>query len=158
LQDSDQTGAVSFWTLQEFTRVGRSPWYALQQHTPEGIDRQYTGFKHEMDTLAQALGVTPRMLPATGEAEFWRTLGFDLTKVREPHTDCGVDRGSIVGVAAHAIVQEISPQNLVAHNRHDLERSPAAGKRVAIEYSHGRDSVRDTPLHELGPKAKGLGR
>lgn len=63
-------GDGSVWTLQEFTQVAGKPWYALQQHSDAGVQRQYTGFDHEMTALCRTLRVTPERLPPTTEEEF----------------------------------------------------------------------------------------
>lgn len=59
-----------FWTLQQFTTVAGQPWYALQQHSDGGVERQYTGYEHEMTALCRKLRVTPQVLPPTTEEEF----------------------------------------------------------------------------------------
>lgn len=129
MRDSNHAAAGFFWTLQEFARVGRSPWYALRQHTKTGIERQYTGFKHEMETLAKALGIVPRLLPETTEARFWSST-----------------------------MQEITPKRLVAHGKHLVERPPDIGTNVVAQHSNRRGSVMDTAARELAAKARGRGR
>ena len=151
--------AGSFWTLQEFIRMGSNAWYALQKHTESGIERQYTGFKHEMDNLARAMGVTPKSLPPTTEQHFWRTYNFDeQPRMREPHTDSGIYRGLIIAITANSVIQELTAKNFIAHNAQDLDRVPARGQHIRIHYSHGRGTVNDTPLRELAARVRGLGR
>lgn len=156
---SDHAAAGSVWTLQELTIVGRHPWYALPQHSITGIALQYTGYQHELDDLARARGVVPRMRPPTNADYFWRTYGVDeRPKMCEPHKDSGTYRGLIVGVTANSIIQEIASKHRIAHNAHDLDRSPVRGERVVVHYSNGRGAVKDSPLREFAGKSRGLVR
>jgi len=36
------------------------------------VERQYTGYAEELAELARHLGITPEVLPATTEADFFR--------------------------------------------------------------------------------------
>jgi hypothetical protein len=53
------------WTLQEFARVAGHPWYALQQQSDAGVERQWIGYRYEMDRRAAQLGVTPEVGAST---------------------------------------------------------------------------------------------
>jgi hypothetical protein len=80
----------TLWTLQKFTTVAGRPWYALQQHSDSGVERQYTGYKHEMDALCRELRITPELLPPTTEEEFLKRAGGDLPEDprRSPEGRC----------------------------------------------------------------------
>jgi hypothetical protein len=73
---ADDTGAL--WTLQQFTEVAGKPWYALQRHSDAGIEWQYTGYRHEVDTLIRKLRIKPEELPPTTEEEFLSRAAGDL--------------------------------------------------------------------------------
>ena len=60
------------WTLQQFCTIARRPWYALQEQTDAGIVRQFTGYRHELETLARQMNITPEELPPITEQEFFR--------------------------------------------------------------------------------------
>jgi hypothetical protein len=77
------------WTLQEFTTVAGRPWYALQQHSDGGVERQYTGNKQEMDALCRKHRIRPQKLPPTTEEEFLSRAEGDMPQ--EPSTE-GRDR------------------------------------------------------------------
>ena len=63
---------ITRWTLQQFTAIAGRPWYALQGRSGAGVERQYTGYAEELAELARHLGITPEVLPATTEADFFR--------------------------------------------------------------------------------------
>ncbi len=65
-----EEGDGTIWTLQEFTQIAGKLWYALQRHSDAGVQRQYTGFEHEMTALCRTLCITPERLPRTTEEEF----------------------------------------------------------------------------------------
>jgi hypothetical protein len=59
--------ADGFWTLQQFDRINGQPWYILLKHDCFGAVRAWAGYRHELDSLARAIGITPEELPpATG--------------------------------------------------------------------------------------------
>jgi hypothetical protein len=63
------------WTLQAFTEINGQPWMALQEHAADGsIERQITGFEHELRQTAQQNNITPRVLPPTSEEQFYASL------------------------------------------------------------------------------------
>ena len=154
-----ENAAGSFWTLQEFTPVGRTAWYALQQHTGAGVARQYTGSRHELEHLAEALGIAPRLLPATTETEFWRTCRFEEPNMREAHVDLGICRGPFVAITPHSIVPAATSKNFVTNSPGRPEEGlPDVSNNVVVPRSSGRASVLETPLRELPGKARGLSR
>lgn len=59
------------WTIQLFAIVAGQPWFALQLHSDGGIERQFTGYRREMDDLTGKLGISPEELPAITEEEFF---------------------------------------------------------------------------------------
>lgn len=63
------------WTLQQFAIVAGQPWFALQRHSDGGVERQFTGYRHEMDDLTGTLGITPEELPVITEEEFFARCG-----------------------------------------------------------------------------------
>lgn len=65
-----EEGDGTIWTLQELTQIAGKPWYALQRHSDAGVERQYTGYEHEMTALCRTLRITPERLPRTTEEEF----------------------------------------------------------------------------------------
>jgi len=69
--------AVPYWTVQQFTTVAGRPWFALQLQSDGGVDRQYTGYFHEMKHLAAELGVTPQVRAPTTEEEFLTVCGAE---------------------------------------------------------------------------------
>jgi hypothetical protein len=62
------------WTLQEFATVAGHSWYALQQQSDADVERQWTGYRYEMDRRAAQLGVTPEVLTPITEDEFLTRL------------------------------------------------------------------------------------
>jgi hypothetical protein len=83
----DDKGTI--WTLQQFTTVAGKPWYALQQHTDAGVERQYTGYRHEMDALCRELRIVPEALPPTTEEEFLRRWANELPDKRPLRSSTG---------------------------------------------------------------------
>lgn len=71
---ADQQASQSNWTIQQFAEVAGQPWYVLQEHGPDGVQRQYTGYAHEVAELAATIHVSPRQLPATTEEAFYTSL------------------------------------------------------------------------------------
>lgn len=63
------------WTLQQFAIVAGQPWFALQLHSDGGVERQFTGYRHEMDSLAEKLGIAPEELPVITEGEYFARSG-----------------------------------------------------------------------------------
>lgn len=59
------------WTLQQFAIVAGQPWFALQLHSDGGVERQFTGYRREIDQLVVKLGVEAEKLPAITEEEFF---------------------------------------------------------------------------------------
>jgi hypothetical protein len=74
LRRENQQHTPEQWTLQRFAEVAGQPWFALQQHGPDGVQRQYTGHAHEVAELAAQMRITPRVLPATTEEQFYSSL------------------------------------------------------------------------------------
>lgn len=66
------------WTLQEFTSVAGKPWYALQEQSDSGVERQFTGNKQEMDALCRKHRIRPQELPQTTEEEFLNRAQGDM--------------------------------------------------------------------------------
>ena len=64
-----ESGSI-IWTLQEFTQVAGKPWFALQEHTDAGVQRQFSGYKHELAALCRKLRISPERLAPTTEEEF----------------------------------------------------------------------------------------
>ena len=63
------------WTIQQFTEVAGRSWYSLQQRNEEGeIQKQFTGYRTEMDELANKLNVKPKELAPTTEEKFYESL------------------------------------------------------------------------------------
>ena len=77
-QDAEDSVSESVWTIQRFAEVSGKSWFALQQQAPDGsIQRQYTGFGEEVAELAARMNVTPRVLPAISEEQFYAQLMND---------------------------------------------------------------------------------
>ncbi len=68
----------TIWTLQQFTTVAGQPWYALQQQSDGGMEKQFTGYHHEMTALCRKLRITPEVLTPTTEEEFLRQAEGNL--------------------------------------------------------------------------------
>jgi hypothetical protein len=72
---TEPTPNTNQWTLQAFTEINGQPWMALQEHAADGsIERQITGFEHELRQTAQQNNITPRVLPPTSEEQFYASL------------------------------------------------------------------------------------
>ena len=72
---TEPTPNTNQWTLQAFTEITGQPWMALQEHAADGsIERQITGFEHELRQTAQQNNITPRVLPPTSEEQFYASL------------------------------------------------------------------------------------
>jgi hypothetical protein len=72
---TEPTPNTNQWTLQAFTEINGKPWMALQEHAADGsIERQITGFEHELRQTAQQNNITPRVLPPTSEEQFYASL------------------------------------------------------------------------------------
>jgi hypothetical protein len=72
---TEPTPNTNQWTLQAFTEINGEPWMALQEHAADGsIERQITGFEHELRQTAQQNNITPRVLPPTSEEQFYASL------------------------------------------------------------------------------------
>ena len=72
---TEPTPNTNQWTLQAFTEINGQPWMALQEHAADGsIERQITGFEHELRQPAQQNNITPRVLPPTSEEQFYASL------------------------------------------------------------------------------------
>ena len=70
-------------------------------------------------------------------------------------TDSGVYRGIIVGESGGHILQQQTTQIIVAHTRALLDRQPSTGENVAINYTAGRATVRESWVRA---RTNGLGR
>jgi hypothetical protein len=72
---TEPTPNTNQWTLQAFSEINGQPWMALQEHAADGsIERQITGFEHELRQTAQQNNITPRVLPPTSEEQFYASL------------------------------------------------------------------------------------
>lgn len=60
--------------LQQFVTIAGRPWYALQQQSDGGVERQFTGYREDMDVLAGRLGIVPEESEPTTEPEFFQRL------------------------------------------------------------------------------------
>ena len=69
------------WTVQQFTTVAGHPWYALQQHSDGGVLWQYTGYRHEIDALAEETPM-PAEFTVPGENQLSAALDVARTVVR----------------------------------------------------------------------------
>ena len=59
------------WTLQEFTTIAGRPYFALQMENDAGVQKRFTGYRHEMDALAADIGISAEQLDPIGEEEFF---------------------------------------------------------------------------------------
>ena len=57
--------------------------------------------------------------------------------------ESGTYRGQVLGETPDHIVQQVSSRSAIAHPKDALDRQPAAGESVTINYSSGQASVRD---------------
>lgn len=77
-----------------------------------------------------------------------RALG-ESAKTFVAQTDSGAYRGEILGETQHHVIQKLTPKSAVAHMKHLLGASPAAGENLIVSYSNGRAS-----LSAFQPKAQ----
>lgn len=76
---NEQIAGSNQWTLQAFTEINGQSWMALQEHAADGsIQRQLTGFEQELKLTAQQNNITPRVLPAISEEQFYASLSNDV--------------------------------------------------------------------------------
>ena len=74
MTDVSEQKPSTFWTLQQFAIVAGRPWYALQEQNDGGVLAQFTGYRHQMESLAAQLGIVPEELEPTTEEEFYSRL------------------------------------------------------------------------------------
>jgi hypothetical protein len=70
-------------------------------------------------------------------------------------TASGKYRGEVLGETEHHVLQKLSPRSVVAHPKHALPDSPAAGANVIISYSNSLAQVKPNQIRE---KAHALSR
>jgi hypothetical protein len=76
---NEPTPNTNQWTLQAFTEINGQPWMALQEHAADGsVQRQITGFEHELTQTAQQNNITPRVLPPVSEEQFYANLSNNV--------------------------------------------------------------------------------
>jgi hypothetical protein len=79
MPESNDNAISNRWTLQAFTEINGQPWMALQEHAADGsIQRQLTGFEHELRLTAQQNNITPRVLPPISEEQFYTNLSNNV--------------------------------------------------------------------------------
>jgi hypothetical protein len=115
---------TTFRTLQEFAEVAGKPWYALQRHSDAGVERQYTGYRDEVDAPTRQLGICYEELPATTEEEFLRRAMGDVTLA----THSGRFRSEQGSRRIRAASREVAPRNRTQESR-EGRRPSSRGKR-----------------------------
>ena len=73
----------------------------------------------------------------------------------EALTESGMYRGPIIGETEQYILQRQSTHTAILHPKQLLDRQPAPGEKVAINYSNAKGLVREARVRG---KAQDLGR
>ncbi len=144
----DMQSSHNHWTVQQFAEVAGQPWYALQEHGPDGIERQYTGYAHEVAELAATLKVSPRQLPPTTEETFYASLNnrarnFELGRqfaadpsqgIRQDFAPYDLDRYA-AGQQMRALEDNLRLETSTASEAHVLSGDSPA-QQAAIRYGN----------------------
>jgi hypothetical protein len=101
----------------------------------------------EPETLPERCLLGGAELPAQVQSEL-RELRPEARIVRA-HTDSGAYRGSVIAETTQSLIQRISRQSAVIHQKDDLDRVPRIGEYVCISYTEGLGHV--TLVRERSP-------
>jgi antirestriction protein ArdC len=71
-----------------------------------------------------------------------KVLGLSVT-TKSPQIEAGVYRGSIIGETSELLLQRVSAQSVIAHDKQLFDPAPRSGSNIAITYSNGVPSVRE---------------
>lgn len=114
------------WTIQQFAEVGGQSWHVLQQRNEQGeVQKQFTGYRPEMEELASRLNVKPKELAATTEEKFYESLS-------RPELEKEMGR-QFAAVPEQGIRQEHAPYDLDTFHAGFAERRDLARQLTTVE-------------------------
>ena len=92
--------------------------------------------------MATTDNVLPSSIAAAISSTVARMLG-ESAKTLSAQTQSGSYRGVIIGETDNLVIQRQSAHSAITHPKELLDRQPAMGESVRINYSNSRGSVRE---------------
>lgn len=140
----EKSGCLAF----DYTESGGT--HTVLFGSVSAIERHAHEFKIDTKRIAQARALEAEQ-GAIGDAlggawsmaEAKQAAARDYETVSIANKETGRYMGPVVVETQYHVVQDVGRQAAVIHDKRDLERMPAVGQRLAVNYEQGRGQVQD---------------